>query len=256
MKRELTLSLTMESDDKLEGLTEPEESSSEAETMEGSDDETDEVAPAAAAAQHNYDLRYKRVVPDAVSKPTPAKNTEIAPGVGVVADRYHVGGRVERIPRGSPGVNAGSGNSGSERKLVVQKRAEGKSDELGCSSRDPGDYESYDELPRLRSWRPEATRELSHRASPLYESMSRGELEAQSARLISQLRRSMQERARMLPPPPNELVIRRDSARPSDAGRREQSRREPSASDLLGQVPVKPGRGLFSDNDLELLKYI
>ena len=130
---------------------------------------------------------------------------------------------------------------------MARKHAEGKGDELGCSSRNSGDYELYDEVPRLRSGRPEATRELSHRASPLYESMGRGELEAQSARLISQLRRSMRERAGMLPPLPNELVIRRDSARPSDAGRREQSRREPSASNLLGQVPVKPGRGLFSD---------
>ena len=108
--------------------------------------------------------------------------------------------------------------------------------------------EAYDELPRPRSVRPEATREFSHRASPLYEIMSRGELEAQSARLISQLRRSMQERARMLSPPTNELVIRQDSSRPSDAGRKEKNRREPSASNLLGQVPVKPGRVLFSDS--------
>ena len=156
MKRELTLSLMMESDDRLEDLTEPEESSSEAGTMEGSDDETDEVAPAAVAAQHNYDLRYKRVVPDAVSKPTPAKNTEIAPGVGVVADRYHVGGRDERIPRGSPGANTESGYYGGGRKRVMREHAEEKGDELGCSSRDSGDYESYDEAPRLRSGRPEA----------------------------------------------------------------------------------------------------
>ena len=238
----------MESQDRLVGLTESEESSLEAGSWAGSDDEAGEAAPAAAAKQHNYDSRSKRVVSDAVGKPTPVKKDKIAPGGGVVADHYHVGGRDERIPRGSPGVNAESSNSGGERKRVARKHAEGKGDELGCSSRDSGDYESYDEVPRLRSGRPEATRELSHRASPLYESMSRGELEAQSARLISQLRRSMQEGAGMLPPPPNELVIRRDSARPSDAGRREQSRREPSASNLLGQVPEKPGRGLFSDS--------
>ena len=240
----------MESEDRLEDLSDPEESSSEAGTWAGLDDEAEEAAPAAAATQHNYDLRSKRVVSDAVWKPTPVKKNKIAPGVGVVADHYHVGGRDERIPRGSPGVNAESSNSGGERRRAARKHAEGKGDELGCSSRDSGDYESYDEVPRLRSGRPEATRELSHRASPLYESMSRGELEAQSARLISQLRGSMQEREGKLPPPPNEFVIRRDSARPSDAGRRERSRREPSASDLLGQVPVKPGRGLFSDNPI------
>ena len=87
----------MESDDRLEGLSDPEDSSSEARTWAGSDDEAEEAAPAAAATQHNYNLRYKRVVLDAVSKPTPARNTEIAPGVGVVADRYHVGGRDERV---------------------------------------------------------------------------------------------------------------------------------------------------------------
>ena len=182
-----------ESEEKLEGFTDSEESSSEAGTMEGSDDGTDEAVPAATGTQHNYNLRSKRVVPDAVSEPAPAKQTEIAPGVGVVADRYHVGGRDKRIPCGSPEVNAESGNSGGERKRVMRKHAEEKGDELGCSSRDSEDYESYDEAPRLRRGRPEATRELSHRASPLYESMSRGELEAQSASLISQLRRSMQE---------------------------------------------------------------
>ena len=164
----------MESDDRLVGLTESEQSSSEAGSWAGSDDEAGEAAPAAAATQHNYDLRSKRVVSDVVWKPTPVKKNKIAPGVGVVADRYHVGGRDERISCGSPGVNAQSSNSSGERKRVARKHAEGKGDELGCSSRDSGDYESHDEGPRLRSRRPEATRELSHRASPLYESMSRG----------------------------------------------------------------------------------
>ena len=130
----------------------------------------------------------------------------------------------------------------------MRKRAGRKSDVSGCSSMDSVVSELYDELPRLHRWRPEVTRGLSHRASPLYESMSRGELEAQSARLITQLRSSMQEQEGMLSPPTNELVIRRDSSRPSDAGRKAKNRREPSASILLGQVSVKPGRGLFSDN--------
>ena len=131
----------------------------------------------------------------------------------------------------------------------MRKRAGRKSDESGCSSRDSVVSESYDELSRHRRGRSEVTRGLSHRASPLYESISRGGLEAQSARLIAQLRSSMQEQEGMLPPPTNELVIRRDSSRPLDAGRSGINRREPSASILLGQVPVKPGRGLFSDID-------
>ena len=86
----------MKSDDRLEGLSDPEESSSEAGTWAGSDDEAEEVAPAATAPQHNYDSRSKRVVAD-VGKPTPIKKNKIAPGVGVVADRYHVGGRDQRV---------------------------------------------------------------------------------------------------------------------------------------------------------------
>ena len=116
----------MESDDKLEGLSDPEESSSEARTWAGSDDEAEEAAPAAAATQHNYNLRYKRVVLDAVSKLTPARNIEIAPGVGVVADRCHVGGRDERIPGGSPGVNAESGYYRGGRKRVMREHARKK----------------------------------------------------------------------------------------------------------------------------------
>ena len=190
---------------------------------EGSESEFGEAEPEVVAASHGYNLRSTQTGAGAATAPVRSKKDASAPGAGVVADRYHVGGRDERVSCGVPRVNTESEDSVSE---------------------------AYDELPRPRSVRPGGTLELSHRASPLYESMSRGELEAQSARLISQLRRSMEERARMLLPPPNELVIRRDSSRPSDAGRREKSRREPSASDLLGQVPEKPGRVLFSDKSI------
>ena len=194
---------------------------------EGSESEFGEAERQVAAAGHGYNWRSKQTRAGAATAPVRSKKDAIAPGAGVVADRYHVGGRDERVLCGTPRVNTESEDSVSE---------------------------AYDELPRPRSVRPGGTRELSHRASPLYESMSRGELEAQSARLISQLRRSMEERARMLLPPPNELVIRRNSSRPSDSGRSEKSRREPRASNLLGQVPVKPGRGLFSDTRLVRLR--
>ena len=75
----------MESEDRLEGLTESEESSSEAGSWAGSEEEAAVVTP--AAAQHNYNWRYKRVVSDAVWKPTPVKKNKIAPGVGVVVDQ-------------------------------------------------------------------------------------------------------------------------------------------------------------------------
>ena len=188
---------------------------------EGSESEFGEAEREVAAAGRDYNLRSRQIGAGAATSPVRRRKDASAPGAGVVADRYHVGGRDERVWCGALRMNTESEDSVAE---------------------------AYDELPRPRSVRPGGTRELSHRASPLYESMSRGELEAQSARLISQLRRSMQERAKRPPPPTNELVIRRDFSRPSDAGRSEKSRREPRASNLLGQAPVKPGRGLFSDN--------
>ena len=206
----------------LNQLEEPVSSDGDSEDFES---EFGEAEPEVVAAGHGYDLRSKQTGTGATIAPVRSKKDAIAPGAGVVADRYHVGGRDERDLRGASGANTESEDSISE---------------------------AYGELPRPRSVRPEGTRELSHRASPLYDSMSRGELEAQSARLISQLRSSMEERARMLSPPTNELVIRQDSSRPSDAGRKEKNRREPSASNLLGQVPVKPGRGLFSDSYMKI----
>ena len=215
---------------------------------EGSESEDSETEPERTAADPGYNLRPKRIVAGTVTVPERNKRDAIEHGEGVVADHHRVGGRDERISHRSSGINTESENSGEGWKRAGRERAGGLSDVSGYSSRDSVASGSYDELLGLRSGRPEATREFSHRASPLYEIMSRGELEAQSAHLISQLRKSTQERARMLSPPTNELVIRQDSSRPSDAGRKAKNRREPSASDLLGQAPVKPGRGLFSDS--------
>ena len=221
----------------------------------GSESEDSEAEPERTVADHGYNLRPKRMVAGTVAAPERHKVDAIAPGEGVVADHRRVGGRDERISRRSSGVNTESENSGEGWKCATRECAGGPSDGSGYSSRDSVAFGSYDELLGLRCGRPEATREFSHRASPLYEVMSRGELEAQSAHLISQFRRSMQERARMLSPPTNELAIRQDSSRLSDAGRKEKNRREPSASNLLGQVPVKPGRGLFSDRSYIILQW-
>ena len=163
-----------------------------------------------------------------------------------MADHNHVGGRDERVLRKSYGANAESESSDVERSNTEWKRAE--SGESGCSPSDQVLSESYDGSPRPRHERHRTTLGRRHSASSLLASMSREELEAQSARLLAHLRESKQERAKMPPPSTNELVIRRDFSRPSDAGRSEKSRREPRASNLLGQVPVKPGRGLFSDS--------
>ena len=234
-----------ESEERLEGFTDSEDSSSEAGTMEGSDDGTDEAAPAAAGAQHNYNLRSRRVVPDAVVEHTLVKNNESAPGVGVVTDRYHVGGRDKRASCRPYGVSAGSESPDDERSETGTESGESSRSLEGQTLSEP-----YDGTPRYRHEIQGLTLGRRRLASSLLSSRSREQLEAQSAQLIAHMRKCTQGRKRRLSPPTNELVIRRDSSRPSDAGRNEKNRREPSASNLLGQVPEKPGRGLFSDRAL------
>ncbi len=65
-----------------------------------------------------------------------AKSDANAPGVGVVADHYHVGGRDERVSGGSYRTNAEPKISGDKRERTMRKRAGRKSDESGCSSMD------------------------------------------------------------------------------------------------------------------------
>ena len=95
-----------ENEERLDGLTDSEESSSEAGTVESSDDGADEATPAAAGAQHNYNLRSKRVVPGTTEEPALAKQNDIAPGVGVVADHNSVGGRDASKPTDKRGANS------------------------------------------------------------------------------------------------------------------------------------------------------
>ena len=326
----------MASEEEREDLSDQEESVSETESSEGSDAGMADAEPVVVAAQHNYNLRPKRGLPDSVTgaaqtnksevapgvgveankvpvggrdhgdpakrkdgnlrSPAPAveknrinlgavvadsrlmsdqrdrvvdraggvswhipdsdavtaqanktKESEIAPGVGVVANRYLVGGRDQRISCRPDGVTDGSESSDVERSDADRGRKRRESDESGCSSSVETLSESYDGRPRHRDERQGTTLERRRLASSLTTRMSREEIEVQSARLRAHLRKGMKERLRTLPPPTNELVIRQDSSRPSDAGRKAKNRREPSASDLLGQVPVKPGRDLFSD---------
>ena len=175
------------------------------------------------------------------------KKNKIAPGVGVVADRYHVGGRDQRLSCRPCGMSAGSESSDVERSDTDRGRKGSESGESGCSPSVETFSEPSDGQSRHRYERQGTTLGCRRLASSLTTRMSREELEAQSARLRAHLRKGVPERLNMLSPLTNELVIRQDSSRPSDAGRKEKNRREPSASDLLGQVPVKPGRALFSD---------
>ena len=209
---------------------------------EGSESEDSETEPERTAADHGYNLRPKRTEAGAATAPARNKKNTIAPGEGVEADRRHVGGRDKRVSCKPYGVSARSESSDGELSETGTGSGESSRPHEGQTLSEP-----YDDTPR--SWYEGQGLTLGRRrlASSLLSSMSREELEAQSARLIAYLRESTQGRERRLSPPTNELVIRRDSSRPSDAGRSEKNRREPSASNLLGRAPEKPGRGLFSD---------
>ena len=69
---------------------------------EGSESEFGEAEPEVAAAGHGYNLRSKQTGAGAATAPVRSKKDAIAPGAGVVADRYHVGGRDERVLCGAP----------------------------------------------------------------------------------------------------------------------------------------------------------
>ena len=232
----------MESDGGHEDLPDSGADTSEAESVAGTDPGEAEVEPEVTVRRPNYNLRPKLRAPVLDGAAERAKEVEIAPGAGVVADKNQVGGRDERVSGRPYRASIGSESSDAGRS---ETGAEG-----GGSSRLPNDQalsDSRGSMLRLRHERPGTTLRRRLPATPLFAGMSREELEAQSARVMAHLRKSKPERVRMLPSPTNELVTRRDFSRPSDAGRSEKSRREPRASNLLGQVPVKPGRGLFSD---------
>ena len=167
-----------------------------------------------------------------------------------MADRYPVGGRDQRVSCRPCGMSAGSESSDVERSDTDRGRKGSESGESGCSPSVETFSEPSDGQSRRRYERQGTTLGCRRLASSLTTRMSREELEAQSARLRAHLRKGVPERLNMLSPLTNELVIRQDSSRPSDARRKEKNRREPSASDLLGQVPEKPGRGLFSDSSV------
>ena len=238
----------MESEEDKRGSSDNEEGISGSESVEGSDADAAEAELEVAAVRHNCNPRSKRGVPVDIEEPMHVKKNKIAPGVGVVADRYHVGGRDQRVSCRPCGMSAGSESSDVERSDTDRGRKGSGSGESGCSPSVETFSESSDGQSRHRYERQGTTLGCRRLASSLTTRMSREELEAQSARLRAHLRKGVPKRLNMLSPLTNELVIRQDSSRPSDAGRKEKNRREPSASDLLGQVPVKPGRALFSDS--------
>ena len=73
------------------------------------------MEPEAANTKHNYNMRAKRTAPDPTVELVRAKSDANAPGVGVVADHYHVGGRDERVSGRSYRTNAEPKISGDKR---------------------------------------------------------------------------------------------------------------------------------------------
>ena len=144
-------------------------------------------SPSVRRLDHGYNLRPKRTAAGAAAASGRYKKDVIAPGEGVVADHNHVGGRDERVLRKSYGANTESESSDVERSNAERERAE--SGESGCSPSDQALSESYDGSPRPRHERQRTTLGRRHPASSLFASMSREELEAQSARLMAHLRR-------------------------------------------------------------------
>ena len=83
----------MESDEGNEDLPDSGADTSEAESVAGTDPGKAEVEPEVTVRQHKYNLRPKRRAPVLDGDDVRAKEIEIAPGAGVVADKNHAGGR-------------------------------------------------------------------------------------------------------------------------------------------------------------------
>ena len=109
---------------------------------------------------------------------------------------------------------------------------------------DPLSSTSTHDQPRLRDERSGAVPSRQRGSTLDPEAANPGELAAQSAQLIAQLQRFIQEREQALRSPGNEFVIRRNPLRPFDAGRDDhlEGRHGPQASKFLGTAYAKPGR--------------
>ena len=123
-----------------EDFSDTEADTSGAEGVAGTDPGEAEVEPEVTVRRHNYNLRPKRRVPVPDGDDVQAKEIEIAPGAGVVADKNQVGGRDERASGRPYGASIGSESSDTGRSET----------ESGGSSRLPSDQalsDSHGSLP-------------------------------------------------------------------------------------------------------------
>ena len=98
--RDTAALITMASEEEREDLSDQEESVSETESSEGSDAGRADAEPVVVAAQHNYNLRPKRGLPDSVAGAAQTNKNEVAPGVGVEANKVPAGATMATQPRG------------------------------------------------------------------------------------------------------------------------------------------------------------
>ena len=267
----------MASEDRLEGLFGTEESSSEAGSTTGSEEEAAEVTP--AAAQHNYNLRTKRSALDTVEESGQTKSSSIAPGVGAEADRNQVGGRDAGDATKTRVLRGGSPDPVVRKDGVMPKSTYARPPaprELRGKVVDRSGGVAWD-IPVLRA--EGRTRRASEDAQRTKETVRRRDLgvgagptERDPSRDLSPLsgeepsweewdrfrRARPTERLREAPQPSeflptNEFARPGSSSRPSVAGRNAKSRLEPRATDLLERsAPVEPGRGRKFDIMMEL----
>ena len=125
--------LAMESEEDKRGSSDNEEGISGSESVEGPDAVAAEVEPKSAATRRNCKPRVKRGVPVDTEEPMHVKKNKVAPGVGVVADRYPVGGRDQRVSCRPCGMSAGSESSDVDRSDTDRGRKGNGSGESGCS---------------------------------------------------------------------------------------------------------------------------
>ena len=260
----------MASEEEREDLSDQEESVSETESSEGSDAGMADAEPVVVAAQHNYNLRSKRVVPDSVAGTAQTNRNEVAPGVGVEANKVPVGGRdhddpakrkdgdlrspapaVEKNRTKLDAVDADSRVTSDPRDRVIDRaggvswnipvpRTQGRTERLGKEAdqrnsamqrRNAGATADPPARNRSRNPSPPVSDELTWEAWDQF----------RRARLAERPRQTPMSDAS---PQPNELRRPGDFPRSPDVERKVENRLEPRTSNLLERsAPVEPGRG-------------
>ena len=110
-------------------LSDHEEGRSEVESGEGSEAGAADAEPVFAAVQHNYNTRSKGVIPNPSVESVKDKNSDVAPGVGVVAEHNRVDGRDTGYAAKRRGSKSDSSRPARAKDRIVPKPVEHESQE-------------------------------------------------------------------------------------------------------------------------------